>query len=248
MAKLLNILFLMAALLFAAELHAAQIQKVRFGIEPTYPPFEFIDASGKTQGFDIEIARAICKNLNATCEFNNQTFASLIPSLKLGKFDAIISALDTTEERIKQIDFTKPYYQPSGNYVGLKGASLKTLTNSSVGVQQGSTFEHYLKDTYGRQLTIKTYSSIQDAFLDLTSGRINFVLADSPIAHTWLKDNSEKFSIVDAPITGEKYFGNGYAIAVKKNNEELLAAMNKALQDIKTSGEYQRIYNKYFGS
>src|SRR5690606_17599012 len=102
-------LFMLSSSIFA--------QTIKFAMEATYPPFEYVDASGNIKGFDVDIANALCQQLKAQCEFSNQPFNSLIPSLQLGKFDAIISALGITTERAKQVSFTNPYYQPSGSFV-----------------------------------------------------------------------------------------------------------------------------------
>jgi len=225
---------------------------IRFATEATYPPFEFITEAGQIQGFDIDIANAICKKMQAQCVFSNQAFSSLIPSLKMGKFDALISALGITAERQKQVAFTDAYYQPSASFVAAtsKHYKISDIAGKTIATQQGSTFETYLKEKYGSKVTMKTYASIQDAFLDLTSGRVDAVIADTPIAYDWLKqqDHSKNYHIVGEPIIDPIYFGSGYGIAVRKDDTELLNAFNKALADIKADGTYSKIEKHYFGN
>jgi len=231
-------------------LYAAEIKTIRFATEATYPPFEFVDESGQIRGFDIDIANALCKELKAQCTFYNQSFNSLIPSLKIGKFDALISALGVTAERQKQVAFTHSYYEPSGSFVAAtdKHYTLTDLTGKVIGVQQSSTLEKYVQDKYRNQVKVKTYASIQDAFLDLISGRVDLVLADTPIALAWIKqNNSMKYTIVDKPIIDHQYFGAGYGIAVNQKNTELLSALNGALTTIKANGTYDKITQQYFG-
>jgi arginine transport system substrate-binding protein len=229
---------------------AEQIKTIRFATEATYPPFEFIDASGKIKGFDIDIANALCKKLNAQCTFSHQSFNSLIPSLNIGKFDALISALGITAERQKQVAFTHPYYEPSGSFIAAKSKNyaLSDIPSKIVGVQQSSTFETYIRDKYAGKVTMKTYASIQDAFLDLVSGRLDIVLADTPIALAWFKQdkNGINYSIIDKPIVDPTYFGAGYGIAVRKDEQALLNALNKALAEIKADGTYATIAKTYF--
>ena len=246
-----KVMLIFFVLLWSCSLYAAN-HTIRFATEATYPPFEYIDASGKIQGFDIDIANALCSQMKATCSFVNQSFNSLIPSLQLGKFDALIAALGVTPEREKQVSFTASYYEPSASFVALldKHYTLSSLIGKTIGVQQGSTFEKYLLDQYRSKITMKAYASIQDAFLDLISGRVDIVIADTPIAYDWLKqnDHSKKFGVIDKPIIDKNYFGSGYGIAVRKDNVTLLNSLNQALQKIKTNGTYQSIKNKYFGA
>lgn len=248
--KKMWIALLSSLLLSTSSFAADAIKKINFATEATYPPFEFIDASGQIQGFDIDLAKALCQQMQAECTFSNQAFNSLIPSLQLGKFDAIVSALGVTEERAKQVSFTNAYYEPSGAFVAplAKHATLAAIEGKTIGVQTGSTFEKYLQDNYKGKVTIKSYASIQETFLDLTAGRIDWVLADTPIALTWLKQDNhiQQYGLVGKPIVDAKYFGTGYGIAVNKDNAALLAALNQALATIKANGTYQKLMKKYF--
>jgi arginine transport system substrate-binding protein len=250
--KIIKTLALAMLLIVTNTLFAAPISQIRFATEATYPPFEYIDESGQIKGFDIDIANALCQQMKAQCTFSNQSFNSLIPSLQLGKFDALISALGVTAEREKQVSFTNSYYEPSGSFVALssKKYMLADLAGKTIGVQQSSTFEKYIQDKYAGKVSIKSYASIQDAFLDLISGRVDIVLADTPIALAWLKqnDNSKQYGIVDKPIVDHQYFGSGYGIAVNKNATDLLNALNKALAAIKANGTYDKIVKKYFAN
>jgi len=98
----------LAALLAGFSLSATAAQTIRFATEASYPPFEFVDADNKIQGFDVDLANALCKEIDATCTFTNQAFDSLIPSLKFRRFDAVMAGMDITPDREKQVLFTKP--------------------------------------------------------------------------------------------------------------------------------------------
>lgn len=240
----------MLALFMSSSVFADTIKSIHFATEATYPPFEFMDASGQMKGFDIDIANAICQQMKVACTFSNQAFDSLIPSLKIGKYDALVSALGITEDRKKQVNFTSSYYEPSGSFVALtsKHYSLANLAGKTIGIQTGSTFEKYLQDKFGNKVTIKTYASAQDAFLDLVSERLDVVLVDTPIAQMWLKQdkNADTYTVVEKPIIDHDYFGAGYGIAIAKNNDELLSRINQALSVIKANGTYDKIVNTYF--
>lgn len=224
---------------------------IRFVTEATYPPFESMNPSGQIIGFDVDVANAICASIHAECTFSNQAFNSLIPSVQIGKYDAIIASLAVTPEREKEVNFTNSYYEPSAAFVAPLSAkaSLQAINGKIIGVQQGSIFETYLKDKYAGKVTIKTYASVQDAYLDLMAGRVDMVLVDTPILMDWLNKSNHRtqFGIVGKPIVDHQYFGTGYAIAVNKNNAELLESLNQGLAAIKKNGEYGKIYQSYFG-
>lgn len=90
---------LIAALIAGFSLSATAAQTIRFATEASYPPFESIDANNKIVGFDVDLANALCKEIDATCTFTNQAFDSLIPSLKFRRFDAVMAGMDITPER-----------------------------------------------------------------------------------------------------------------------------------------------------
>lgn len=252
------ILFLLMTLLglklaLADEPATSKPLVIHFAMEATYPPFESMDANGQIEGFDVDLAKAICVAINAECTFSNQPFSSLIPSIEIGKYDAVISSMSVTDERKKQVNFTESYYEPSGAFVApmSEKASLNAITGKIIGVQQGSTYESYLKDKYpdGR-VNIKKYASVQDAFLDLIAGRVDMVLADTPIVTHWLMkvDHGDEYAIVDKPIIDHAYFGTGYAIAVNKNNADLLELLNRGLAQVKKDGTLAKLIKTYFGN
>jgi arginine transport system substrate-binding protein len=109
-------------LLAGVSLSATAAQTIRFATEASYPPFESIDAN-KIVGFDVDLANALCKEIDATCTFSNQAFDSLIPSLKFRRIDAVMAGMDITPEREKQVLFSTPYYDNSALFIGQKGNS-----------------------------------------------------------------------------------------------------------------------------
>lgn len=234
--------------------NVAQTKTVlKFATEATYPPFEYFTPEGKIQGFDIDVMNTVCKKIGATCTITHQPFDSLIPSLKLGKFDAIIAAIAITAKRAKQVDFTNPYYIDTVHFVAAKKSKLvisKTgLKGKAVGVQGGTTFQHYVQDMYGNIVKIKPYESNEQGLLDLKNDRIDAYFCDTPFIMQWLKKGNDKdYAIVGKPIESQKYFGSGNGIAVKKDNKELLEALNKAIAKLKADGTLKELEQKYFGT
>ena len=237
---------LIAALLASVSLSATAAQTIRFATEASYPPFESIDANNKIVGFDVDLANALCKEIDATCTFSNQAFDSLIPSLKFRRIDAVMAGMDITPEREKQVLFTTPYYDNSALFIGQKGkyASVDLLKGKKVGVQNGTTHQKYLQDKHPEVKTV-AYDSYQNAFIDLKNGRIDGVFGDTAVVNEWLKTNPQLGTATEK-VTDPQYFGTGLGIAVRPDNKALLEKLNGALKAIKADGTYQKISEQWF--
>ncbi len=249
----MNKLSIFLFLCFFFPIALATPEKIHFATEATYPPFEYMDNHGNIIGFDIDIANAICEELKAQCSFSNEPWNSLIPGLKIGKFDALIASISITPEREKQVSFSNPYFYDTASFIAPSSKRLNIskqgLKGKTIGVQGGTAMEYYLHGFYENTVNVKMYASIIEAFLDMKSGRLDAVLADTPIAQSWVKQPyAAGFIVVGKPIKDPKYFGQGVGIAVHKNNTELLSSINKALTEIKANGSYDKIVNKYFKS
>lgn len=239
---------LLASLIGLASTHAMAQDEIKFATEATYAPFEYMDDNNQIQGFDIDLAKALCEEMKAQCTFQNQAFDSLIPALKFKRYDAAISAMDITEARLKQVNFTNAYYDNAAAFVSVKGkvATHKDLEGKRVGVQNGSTHQSYLVDQMPG-VTAVPYASYQDAFIDMQNGRIDSVFGDTAVVAEWFKKEDD-LTYVGKPVTNPSYFGNGFGIAVNKDNKELLNQLNAALEKVKQNGEYKAIFDKYFAS
>ncbi|CWW42006.1 TPA: lysine/arginine/ornithine ABC transporter substrate-binding protein [Haemophilus influenzae] len=232
---------LLTAILLGSSI-AAGAQELTFAMEPSYPPFETTNEKGEIIGFDVDVANAICQEIQATCKFKSEAFDALIPNLKAKRFDAAISAIDITDARAKQVLFSDPYYDSTASYVALKGkATLESAKN--IGVQNGTTFQQYtVAET--KQYSPKSYSTLQNAILDLKSGRIDIIFGDTAVLSDMISKEPE-IQFIGEKVTNKKYFGNGLGIAMHKSNKDLAAKLNKGLATIKANGEYQKIYDKW---
>ena len=237
---------ILAALLSATVFTATAADTIRFGTSATYPPFESIGADNQIIGFDIDLANALCKQMQETCTFTNQPFDGLIPALKFRRFDVIISGMDITEERSKQVTFTQPYYANTAMIIGPKGkfASIADLKGKRVGLENGTTHQKYLMEKHP-EITTVGYDSYQNAVLDLKNGRLDAVFGDTAVVNEWLKQNKNLAAVGDK-ITDPTYFGTGLGVAVRQNNTELLTKLNDALAKVKADGTYKTLYSKWF--
>lgn len=238
---------LLASLIGLASFNAAAQEEIKFAMEATYAPFEYMDENNQIQGFDVDLANALCEEMKATCTFHNQAFDSLIPALKFKRYDAAISAMDITEARLQQVNFSDAYYDNSAAFISIEGkvADQAALEGKRIGVQNGSTHQSYLLEQLPG-VTAVPYSSYQDAFIDMKNGRIDSVFGDTAVVAEWFK-KEDNLTYVGSQVTNQEYFGNGFGIAVNKSNPELVAQLNTALAAVKANGEYDKIFNKYFG-
>ena len=240
-------LSLIASSLFAAD------KPLRLGIEAAYPPFAYKEASGQIAGFDVDIGNALCAEMKTDCQWVEQEFDGLIPSLKVKKVDAILSSMTITEDRRKSVDFTGKYYYSPARLVMKAGsevaADFSNLKGKRIGVQRSTTTDRFASEVLAAQgVEVVRYSSQNEIYLDLISARLDGTLADAiPVDEGFLKTaNGKGFAFVGPAFTDPKYFGEGAGIAVRKGDAELLGKLNAAIQAIRASGEYQKIQAKYF--
>jgi arginine/ornithine transport system substrate-binding protein len=185
MKKLLVVFTLIALVCVAGAVQAKDWKKMRVGVEGAYPPFSYTTADGKLEGFDIDIAMALCNAMGAECKLVAQDWDGIIPALMARKYDAIVASMSITEERKKKVAFTNKYYQTPAKFVTKKGTvkefSPETLKGKTVGVQRATTHDNYITDNYGKDVKIKRYATQDEAYMDLAAGRVDFLLADSVV-------------------------------------------------------------------
>lgn len=251
MTRTLAVLF--AGLAFTLGAGARDIKEIRFGTDPGNAPFEFKDKDGKLAGFDIELGNAICEHLKAKCTWVENNFDGMIPALKAKKFDAINASMSITEKRLKEIDFTHRVTLSPSRMVARANAKLaptpESLKGKRVGVQQGTTHETYAKQKWGTAgVEVISYGKNDQIYADLQSGRLDAGLMDGVEAteNFIKKPVGQGFALTGGPIRDEKIFGQGTGLGVRKDDQDLKNALNKALADLKADGTYKKIMNKYF--
>lgn len=233
-----------ATLAFGTQAMAAD--KLKIGTEGAYPPFNLIDASGKVGGFDVEIAQALCAKMGAECEVVTSDWDGIIPALNASKFDFIVASMSITEERKQAVDFTDPYYTNKLQFIGPKGTEFKTdkasLKGKVIGAQRATIAGTWAEDNLGDTIELKLYDTQENAYLDLASGRVDGVLADTFVNWEWLKSDAGKgFEFKGDPVFDNDKIG----IAVRKN-DALREKLNAALKEIVADGTYKQINDKYF--
>ncbi|MDP5292319.1 ABC transporter substrate-binding protein [Oceanimonas sp. CHS3-5] len=240
------------ATLAAGAVQAKEWKTVRFGIEGAYPPFSWTDENGELQGFDVDMANALCEQMQVKCQLVAQDWDGIIPALLARKYDAIIAAMSITEERKRTVDFTGKYALVPNKFVAPKGAdfelSKEGLAGKKVGVQIATTHDKYLTDNFGGDVKLVRYGNADDAYLDLKAGRVDYVFLDATAIEEGLlnKEGGDAFEFVGPSVTDEQWFGEGFGIAVRKQDKDLREKLNQAILDLRENGKYQEVNSKYF--
>jgi len=221
-----------------------------WGTEATYPPFEYTTPGGKIVGFDVDLMHSICNTLHQSCQLVNAPFASLIPSLNIGKFNAIIGGLAITSAREKVINFSHSYYKDKVIFVSKKPFKSIKPGHTVVGVQSGTTFQTFCQQFYPHT-QIKTYNSNINALMDLQAGRINAVLIDEPVYVAWLQQHPKMtpFQTATAANTAAQKAAlelGGNGIGMAKYNKTMLKKVNQALKTLSKNGTLKQLQKKWF--
>lgn len=225
---------------------------VRIGTEGAYPPFNFTTKDGKLAGFDVDIAKALCKEMGAKIVLVAQDWDGMIPALNAKKYDAIIASMSITPERQKKIAFSGKYYQTPARFITKKGAmatfSDEAMEGKTVGVQRATIHDKYLSDNY-KSVKIKRYGTLDEVYLDLVAGRLDLLLADSVVTDdAFLKKHAKgkDYQFIGPSLTDVKWFGVGAGIGIRKEDKDLVEMFNKAIMAIRANGTYKKIQDKYF--
>ncbi|WP_433741111.1 ABC transporter substrate-binding protein [Pseudomonas putida] len=243
----------LALFLAASGAYAKDWTVIRFGVDPSYAPFESKAPDGTLVGFDIDIGNAICAQLNAKCVWVESPWDSVIPGLKAKKFDGILSSMSVTEKRLQQIDFSDKIYHTPSSLVARKGTDIQPVIESlkgrRIGVEMGSTQEAFAKTHWAANgVTVLSYQNQDLVYQDLLSGRLDAALQDTVQADmSFLKsEQGRDFAFAGEAVHDTKTLGMGGSIGLRKEDTDLKQAINEALAEMHRNGTYEKIQAKYF--
>ncbi|MBQ2432357.1 MAG: transporter substrate-binding domain-containing protein [Peptococcaceae bacterium] len=248
-AKILVTLLVIAAMAFTLTACGGgndkqQEEKIVFGTNAEFPPFEFVASKGvigEFDGIDIAIADQIAKDNGMVAEIANMEFDSLLIALENGQVDAVIAGMTVTEERLEAVDFSTPYYLATQVMIVKEDSAIAKATDmadKTIAVIQGYTGEICVKDM-GYNYT--SFKKGTDAVMELVNGKADVVVIDSATASKYVSDN-EGLKIVE---DSEAFASEEYAIAVKKGNTELLNKINASVQKLLEEGTVAELADKY---
>ncbi len=227
----------------------ASAEKIKIGTEGAYPPFNSLTADGKLEGFDIDIANALCAQMKAECEFVVQDWDGIIPALQAGEFDAIVASMSITEERKKQVAFTNKYYTTPLAVVALKDSDLTStepaaMAGKTIGAQASTTQSIYAQDFYTPAgADVKQYPTQEEAVQDMLNGRLDAIISDKFVLTDWMKTASNDCCKLIGDVAGTE---TETGIAVRLGDDALREKLNAAIDAIVADGTYKKIQAKYF--
>jgi octopine/nopaline transport system substrate-binding protein len=260
--------------LLAGGAAAQDWSKVRIATEGAYPPWNATDSSGELIGFEVDLAKELCQRMDAECEIVAQAWEGIIPALQAGKYDAIMAGMSITEERQQVIDFTQSYWTTPAYFAVLKDSDLaaadlpqdtldlssiepdeqaaidalkEVLDDKAVGVQVATIHANFLENELGDVVEVRTYDTQENLDLDLQAGRIDAALADlsywKPLMET---EKGQNFTLIGPGLT-KGPFGKGVGVGVRKDNQDLRAMFDKAIEEVREDGTLSKLGQKWFG-
>lgn len=219
---------------------------LRIAMSGAYPPFNFINEQNKVVGFDPAIGTEIAKRLGVKVEIITTAWDGIIGGLLANKYDAIVGSMSITEKRDEVVDFVGPYYRMSRGIFVKKGsdiAAIKNITGRKVGVTLGETHEQWARGQDGWK--INTYKGLPELLLELDNGRIDAIVTDDIPVLLAVKKNGNAITPLDT--SGLSGVADRAGIAIREGNPKLLAAMQKALDDMQADGTYKTIAMEWIG-
>lgn len=231
-----------------------EIGRVRFLTTIDFPPFNYLDSSGRLTGFHVDLARAICRELDLAdrCQIQALPWDELEGALLGGDGDAIIAGIAITAENRRRLAFTRPYLKFPARFVlssEMAGDEPlhERLADRRIGVLAGSAHEIMLRDHFPRVRAV-TYDKADWMYSDLKNGRITGIFGDGMQLAFWLGSNASGncCRFAGGPYLSDHFFGPGLAIAAPLDKLALVDALNYALREIHTRGKFGEIYLRYF--
>lgn len=220
---------------------------LRVATNATFVPFEFKenDESKEYQGFEMDLLRAVAKEMGRDVEINNIAFSGIIPILQQGDMDIAAAGMTVTKERAQKVNFSAPFYESklvilTPNESGIDSAD--AIAGKQVAVQIGTTGAQYAEN---QGYTVKQFDNNSDVIMELQVGGSPAAILDKPVADYFLtQDGKGKFKVIEIPNTKSEYL----AFAFNKKDTELMKKVNDAMAKLKEKGEFQKLYKKWFNT
>ena len=225
---------------------------LRVVTEPDYPPFNYYDEEGQLTGFNVDLARALCRELSVNCEITAAEWTSLVPSLKNNEADALLASLAISAKSVGEVEFTNRYYSTPARFAAKTGSSIGDISvaelhGRKIAVVKGTAHEAFLRDFF-EGAKIMAFATDAEARAALKDGKAELLFGDGISLMFWIQgtDSARCCEFKGEGYSEPRYFGDGVGIAVKKGNTRLREVLDYALARVKASGRYEELMLRYF--
>jgi polar amino acid transport system substrate-binding protein len=230
------------------------LERLRFLTTTDFPPFNFLDGNGRLSGFHVDLARAICAELDiaAKCQIQALPWGELDAALQKGDGEAIIAGVAVTQENRAKYAFSRPYLQFPARFIMPRSSAVAEpiyakLEGKRIGVLAGSAHERLLR-SYFPDVKAVTYAKQEWLFDDLKANKLDGAFGDGMRFGFWLGGSEAAgcCRFAGGPYLAPEYLGTGLSIATKADNPQLADALNYALHEISVKGTFAELYLRYF--
>lgn len=230
------------------------VERLRFLTTIDFPPFNFLDSEGRLNGFHIELARAICRELDivARCQIQGLPWDELDAAMDARQGEALIAGTAITAQAQERYAFSRPYLRFPARFMVTRSRSgnvpfAQSLSGARIGVQTGSAHEAMLRN-YFPQVQPVTYSRFEWLYGDLRGGKLDGAFGDGMRFSFWLagEDAANCCRFTGGPYIAPEYLGQGLVIATRRDDAILVQAFDYALREITVKGIFAELYLKYF--
>ncbi len=236
------LLTLIAVIFSVSNLYA---EKLVIGASSFNPPMEMqVTKTNVFTGFEIDLLNEVCRRIEASCSFKPMTFEGILQATLNNEIDLGIDGFFITQERLKSFLFSEPYLQAKAQMFTTTHSSVNPEsinTGKRIGVEKGTVFKSLLEQKYNN-VNIIEYNTQTDMLQDLANRKIDLIMFDLIGASYWVNTNPNYFKLIGEATP----FDMGYGIVANINQQQLIARINKALNDMQNDGTYLAIYSRYF--
>jgi len=225
---------------------------LRFVTESNFPPFNFYDEDGVLTGFNVDLARAICLEVEMTCDIKVRDWNNLIPEVVAGRAEAAIAGHRITPQALEKVAFSDAYFRTPGRFAVRRDATAfeatpEGLQGRRIGVVTKSAHEAFVRRFFSSS-SIASYQNVDDLREALKERAIDAIFDDGISLSFWLNGTLSQrcCQFRGGPFLEPKFFGDGIAIAVKKDDPLLRSQINEALDAVRVSGRLQELVARYF--
>ena len=225
---------------------------LRFVTEGDFPPFNYLDSDGALTGFNVDLARAICLEVNATCDIKARPWDELTKAIESGAADGAIAAQRVTWPALAKVEFSDRYMHTPGHFAGKRDGlntemTPEALESKTIAVARATAHEAYLK-AFFHESAIKTFDSIEIAREALADGKVAYLFDDAIGLSLWVNGTNSRqcCEMKGGGFLEPKYFGDGIAIAIPKSDLQVKALINQALAKVRESGRFEELVQRYF--